>query len=199
MTKSFLIVLAMGVSAAVAHSERGHVLDTSDENMERIAKSLGVRCTHCHVARRPDGKPDFEAPSLFKQTAVHMKVHFVDGLKTAEGKVLDCMFCHQGRARFIPRDLNDARPSNLSERLPRREISQKMKAIEKALGVNCDFCHIRREDGRLAPEQPTKHKLMAKYMMEHYEGSLLTSDGSPATCATCHMGESEFLPRSTGD
>ena len=199
MTKLLLIAIGMGVSAAAAHADRSHVLDTSEENMKRISRSLGVRCTHCHTARRPDGKPDFEAPSLFKQTAIHMKVHFVDGLNTAEGKTLDCMFCHQGKARFIPRDLEDARPSNLSELLPRREIFRKMKAIEKALGVNCEFCHVRREDGRLAPEQPTKHKLMAKYMMDHYEGSLITSEGVPATCATCHVGEAEFLPRSTGE
>jgi hypothetical protein len=199
LTEIFLIVVGMGVSAAVAQADRGHVLDTSEENMKQIASSLGVRCTHCHTTRIPDGKPDFEAPSLFKQTAVHMKVHFVDGLKTADGKTLDCMFCHQGKARFLPRDLKDAKPSNLSERLPRREIFRKMKAIEKALGVNCEFCHVRREDGRLVPEQPTKHKLMAKFMMDHYDGSLITSDGTTASCVTCHLGGAEFLPRSTGE
>lgn len=199
MTNLLLIVLGMGVVSAGAHAGRGHVMDTSEENMKRIAASLGVRCAHCHTVRGPDGKPDFQAPSSFKETAVHMKVHFVDGLKTPEGKPLDCMSCHQGSARFIPRDLENARPSNLSERLPRREIYRKMKAIERALGVNCEFCHVRHEDGRLAPEQPTKHKLMAKYMMDHYEGSLVTSEGAPVTCGTCHAGAAEFLPRSTGE
>ena len=199
MTKLILIAVVTGISAAVAHSDREHVLDTSEENMERIAKSLGVQCSHCHTARRPDGRPDFEAHSPFKETAVHMKVHFVDGLQTADGKSLDCMSCHQGKSKFIPRDVENAKPSNLSERMPRREIFRKMKAIEKALGVNCEFCHVRREDGRLAPEQPTKHKLMAKYMMDHYEGALITSGGKPVTCATCHAGSAAFLPRSTGE
>ena len=199
MTNLLLIVLGMGVVSAGAHAGRGHVMDTSEENMKRIAASLGVRCAHCHTVRGPDGKPDFKAPSSFKQTAVHMKVHFVDGLKTPEGKLLDCMSCHRGSARFIPRDLENARPSNLSERLPRREIYRKMKAIERALGVNCEYCHVRHEDGRLAPEQPTRHKLMAKYMMDHYEGSLLTSEGTPVTCGTCHAGAAEFLPRSAGE
>lgn len=196
LIRLLLAFFGMSVVAVGAHADREHVMDTSEENMKRIAASLGVRCTHCHTARTPDGKPDFTAPSLFKQTAVHMKVHFVDGLKTQDGKALDCMSCHQGRARFIPRDLADAKPTNLSERMPRREIYRKMKAIEKALGVNCEFCHVRREDGRLAPEQPTRHKLMAKYMMDHYEGSLVTSDGTPVSCATCHAGAAEFLPRS---
>lgn len=199
MTKLVLFAIAMGVSAAVGHADREHVLDTSEENMERIARSLGVRCTHCHTARSPDGRPDFTAPSLFKRTTVHMKVHFVDGLQTADGKSLDCMSCHQGNARFVPRDLKDAKPSNMSERLPRREIFRKMKAIEKALGVNCEYCHVRREDGRLAPEQPTKRKLVAKYMMDHFEGALITSGGKPVTCGTCHAGTAAFLPRSTGE
>lgn len=199
MTKLVLLAIAMGVSAAVGHADREHVLDTSEENMERIARSLGVRCRHCHTARRPDGRPDFTAPSLFKRTTVHMKVHFVDGLQTADGKSLDCMSCHQGNARFVPRDLKDAKPSNMSERLPRREIFRKMKAIEKALGVNCEYCHVRREDGRLAPEQPTKRKLVAKYMMDHFEGALITSGGKPVTCGTCHAGTAAFLPRSTGE
>ena len=199
MIKLLLAFFGMGVVAEGAHADREHVMDTSEENMKRIAASLGVRCAHCHTARTPDGKPDFMAPSLFKQTAVHMKVHFMDGLKTQDGKALDCMSCHRGRARFIPRDLAGAKPSNLSERMPRREIYRKMKAIESALGVNCEFCHVRREDGRLAPEQPTRHKLMAKYMMDHYEGSLVTSDGSPVTCGTCHAGAAEFLPRSSGE
>lgn len=199
MTKLVLLAIAMGVSAAVGHADREHVLDTSEENMERIARSLGVRCTHCHTARSPDGRPDFTAPSLFKRTTVHMKVHFVDGLQTADGKSLDCMSCHQGNARFVPRDLKDAKPSNMSERLPRREIFRKMKAIEKALGVNCEYCHVRREDGRLAPEQPTKRKLVAKYMMDHFEGALITSGGKPVTCGTCHAGTAAFLPHSTGE
>lgn len=192
-----LFALAMGVPSAFAHAERGHVLDVSEENMKRIARSLGVRCTHCHIARRPDGRPDFEAQSTFKRTAVHMKFHFVDGLKTAEGKSLDCVSCHQGNARFLPRDLKGAKPSDMAERLPRREIFRMMKAIEKALGVNCEYCHVRRKDGRLAPEQPTRRKLVAKYMMDHYENALITSGGQPVTCATCHAGTAAFLPRST--
>ena len=35
LSKLFLIALATGVSAAFAHADRGHVLDTSEENMER--------------------------------------------------------------------------------------------------------------------------------------------------------------------
>ena len=79
--------------------------------------------------------------------------------------------------------------------MPRPDIFKMMKQFELDLGVTCDFCHIRNEEGRLTPEQPTKHKLMAKYMMDHYATGLQTLDGKLATCNTCHQGKAEFLPR----
>ena len=188
------MMLAWSATSAVAHDEE-HVLDTSKENMQQIAKSLGVKCTHCHIEKTVEGKPDFSAPSGNKKTAIFMKVHFVDSLRTAKGEALTCEGCHQGVAGFLPRDMENAKPSTLSEHMPRREIFQKMKQIEQDLGVTCDFCHVRNEEGRLTPEQPTKHKLMAKYMMDHFTAGLQTLDGSAVTCMTCHQGSAEFLPR----
>ncbi len=187
-------ILLVSAVPLAAH-EGQHVLDTSEANMKLIAKSLGVQCTHCHVEKNEAGKPDFEAPSKEKATAIFMQVHFVDSLRTAKGESLTCEGCHQGASRFLPRDLENAKPSTLSEHMPRRDIFQMMKQIELDLGVTCDFCHIRNEEGRLTPEQPTKHKLMAKYMMDHYAAGLQTLDGKPATCNTCHQGKAEFLPR----
>lgn len=186
-----LLILAVG---GIWVQAEGNALDTSEENMKRIARSLGVECTHCHLAT--DGKIDYEAPTPLKETAIHMKVHFVDSLKTADGEALRCVSCHNGAARFLPRDVKGAGPSNLSERMDRKEIIRMMRRQAKQLGVTCDFCHARSEDGRLAPAQPTRHKLMAKYMMDHFAGKLVTLDGKPATCQTCHRGQAEFLPRS---
>jgi len=188
------VILVVPAASAVAHDAE-HVLDTSKENMQRIAKSLGVKCAHCHIEKTADGKPDFSAPSGNKKTAIFMKIHFVDSLRTAKGEALTCEGCHQGAARFLPRDIADAKPSTLSEHMPRRDIFKKMKQIEQDLGVTCDFCHVRNEDGRLTPEQPTKHKLMAKYMMDHFTAGLQAPDGSAVTCKTCHQGSAEFLPR----
>lgn len=194
-----VLVFGAWVGWTHGHEEKAYVLDTSEENMKRIAKSLGVECSHCHLAEKPNGERDFEAPSPLKATAIHMKVHFVDSLKTAGGEALTCMACHGGKARFLPRDVKDAKPSNLAEHMPRKEIFQKMKAIEQALGVKCDFCHIRDAEGKLTPEQPTKHKLMARYMMDHFTSGLTTLDGEPVACMTCHQGRAEFLPRSEGE
>ncbi|MDA0745164.1 MAG: hypothetical protein O2954_01515 [bacterium] len=192
---SVVLILGVGWGPAAGHEGKEHVLDTSKENMKKIAQSLGVKCSHCHIATTPEGKPDFEAPSPLKKTAIQMKMHFVDSLKTADGQAVTCETCHQGAARFIPRDLTNAKPSNLSEHMPRKEIFQHMKQIEADLGVKCDFCHVRSEDGKLTPEKPTKHKLMAKYMMDHFTSKLVTLDGEPVTCFTCHQGKAEFLSR----
>ena len=193
----FGLILAVCVAGqADAHGETKHVLDTSKEGMKAIAQSLGVKCTHCHTARTAEGKPDFEAPSPRKKTAIHMKVHFVDGLKTAKGEELNCVACHNGEARFLPRDVSMAKPSMLqASGMDRREIVQTMRTVAETLDVKCDFCHVRSEDGRLDPVPPTKHKLMAKYMMDHYAGKLVGKDGKPVTCGTCHQGKTEFLPR----
>ena len=197
----FLLLGGEGVWLQVegheGHEENPHVLDTSEENMKRIAKSLGVECTHCHIAEKPNGETDFEAMSPLKETAIHMKVHFVDSLKTADGGALTCKTCHNGAHRFLPRDVSKATPSGLvASGMSRKEILKTMSAIKKDLGVKCDFCHMRTDDGRLDHTKPTKHKLMAKYMMEHFAGRLVTVKGKPVTCFTCHQGKAEFLPRS---
>ena len=193
--RGLLAATVMVSAVSIAAHEGDHILDTSEENMKMIAKSLGVQCTHCHVEKTADGKPHFSAPSKGKETAIYMKVHFVDSLRTVKGELLSCEGCHQGSTRFLPREVEKAKTSTLSEHMEMRDIFQKMKQIEEDLGVTCDFCHLRNEEDRLTPEQPTKHKIMAKYMMDNFTAGLQTMDGKPVTCNTCHQGQAEFLPR----
>lgn len=195
-----VIVLVGGwngrADAHEGHDDSKHVLNVEQDNMKKIAKSLGVQCTHCHIEKRANGKPDFEAPSHFKHTAIHMKLDLVDKLKMKDGSELICATCHNGAHQFLPRDVSKAEPSALvASGMSRREIVQKMQIFRKALGVKCDFCHVRGEDGRLDPAQPTKHKLMAKYMIDNFTSKLVTKDGKEVTCGTCHPGKAEFLPR----
>ena len=189
LLRLFVVLGMMGTVFADDH----HVLDTSEENMKKIAKSLGVKCTHCHTAETAEGKPDFKAPSIQKTTAIHMKQHFVDSLRTADGKVLECATCHNGSARFIPRE-PAAPDERFTATMERREVMQTMKGFTKALGVKCLFCHTKAADGRMDPTIPTKHRTMARFMVDTY-GSLKTLDGEAATCATCHQGKAEYLPR----
>ena len=188
-----LIAVAVWAGPASAHDEEHHILDTSEEGMKKIAHALGVKCTHCHTATLSDGKPDFKALSPFKATALHMKQHFVDTFKTGDGGTVDCLTCHQGTARFIPRD-PEREGESLSSTMERKELMLTMRGFTKALGVKCLFCHKKAEDGRMDPTLPTKHRRMARFMRETFTG-FKQLDGEPVTCVTCHQGKTKFLPR----
>jgi len=164
--------------------------------MEAISKALGVKCAYCHPSVNEAGERDYKAPSPLKKTSLYMKHHFVDGLVTTAGKSIDCAFCHTGTARFVVRDTSAAKPSRLAG-MSRGEIVAMMKEMQKALGVKaCDYCHVRRRDGRLDPVTPTPNKIVARMMMEKFTDRLLDiKTGKPATCQTCHDGKAKFLGR----
>jgi hypothetical protein len=193
MMKLFLRLFIMLGTVGSAFADHHHVLDTSKESMKKIAKSLGVECSHCHTAKTEEWQPDFKAPSIQKTTAIHMKQHFVDSLRTSDGKALECATCHNGSARFIPREPEEP-AERFTAKMERREVMQTMKGFTKALGVKCLFCHTKAADGRMDPTIPTKHRTMARFMLDTY-GDLKTLDGEAATCMTCHHGKTEFLPR----
>jgi len=191
-----LFVVASCWGKTFAHEDKEHVLDTSREGMKVIADALGVKCRHCHPTKKEDGKRDHEAPSLLKETALHMKHHYVDGLVTKEGKNIDCAFCHNGKAQFVERDTSAAKPSKLAG-MSRGEIVAMMKEMQKALGVkSCDYCHVRGRDGRLNSVTPTPNKVAARMMMDYFTDQLLDiRTGKPVTCQACHDGKAKVLNR----
>ena len=69
-----------------------------------------------------------------------------------------------------------------------KDIKKDMKAISKALGVQCDFCH----DLEAFESDSNKHKDIGRSMMRMVSGinQQLKKDGfkSPITCMTCHQG-----------
>lgn len=178
-------------AAMAAADDKNRILSPRD--MKQIADAVGARCNYCHIAKKPDGKPDYKADSPLKETAKYMKTHFVDGLVTKDGKPLTCATCHAGKTTFLPRELpSDARKSSLEG--DRLAIMKRMNVIAKSLGVQCDFCHAKGPDGKFAYELPTAHKQIAKYMMTEVVDKYRLKDGGELTCATCHAGKTEFLP-----
>lgn len=194
--KRFVFFCAVILLWADIYADDHHVLDTSKEGMEAISKALGVKCQYCHPSETEAGERDYKAPSPLKKTVLYMKHHFVDGLVTIAGKSIDCAFCHAGTARFVVRDTSAAKPSRLAG-MSRGEIVAMMKDMQKALGVKaCDYCHVRRRDGRLDPVTPTPNKVVARMMMEKFTDRLLDiKTGKSATCQTCHDGKAKFLGR----
>lgn len=183
--------ILFGVTQAGTHES--HVLDTSGENMKAIANSLGVKCTHCHIEKESDGKPDFDAPSALKATAILMKVHFVDSLLTGEGEPVSCVTCHAGTARFLPR--SSGKPATrLMEGMEGRDIMRVMRGFTKSLGVKCLHCHTKGNDGRMDPTIPTENRAVARFMFERMT-SFQRVDGEATNCGSCHAGKVRFLPR----
>ena len=168
------------------------------KEMKKIADSLGAKCTHCHIGKKLDGKPDYKAPSHLKETAKYMKTHFVDRLVTREGEPLTCATCHAGKVKLLPRVLPpDAPNSDVQE--DRKKTMKRMGVIAKSLGVKCDFCHKKGPEGKFAFELPSNHKQVAKFMMTEIVGKYRLKDGGELACGTCHGGKTHFLPRHVGE
>jgi len=81
---------------------------THDEliaTMRGIARSLGTRCNHCHVANPPDAKEEFDYPSDAKpekrvaRTMLRMvrniNAEYVSRVN-AHGQTVTCFTCHRG-------------------------------------------------------------------------------------------------------
>jgi len=79
-------------------------------------------------------------------------------------------------------------PKNL-KLLPPEHLMETMQAFGKALGVRCDFCHVK--DDFASDDKP--HKQMARkmiVMVQQINGNF--PDGEMhVTCYTCHRGEEE--------
>ena len=101
-----LALAAAGVFLAAAPS-RAQDKPSVAEVMKRMVyynQALGVQCDYCHV---PDAKSmggvrgDLDTPR--KKTAKWMQEQLVDRLVTrAKHETIDCLGCHEGRARFLP-------------------------------------------------------------------------------------------------
>ena len=183
-------------AAMAAAEDKDRIL--SPKKMKEIADALGAKCTHCHIEKKPDGKPDYAAPSPLKETAKYMKIHFVDRLVTMDGQPVECGACHAGRPTFLPRELPPDAPKSA---VPgdQKATMKRMGVIAKALGVQCDFCHAKGPDGQFVYQLPTRHKQIAKYMMTEFVGRYRLKGGGDLTCATCHAGKTEFLPRHSAE
>lgn len=101
------LVLACGGIFVFAGNTRGDDKPSLAEVMKRMTyynQALGVQCDYCHV---PDPKSvggvraDLDTPR--KKTAKWMQEHLVDALVTRDRhQTIDCLTCHEGRARFLP-------------------------------------------------------------------------------------------------
>jgi nitrate/TMAO reductase-like tetraheme cytochrome c subunit len=71
--------------------------------------------------------------------------------------------------------------------LTRPQLIQEMGKFNKALGVECSYCHVRPFDA------DTARKSTARLMVRDYTMGMKHKDGSALSCNDCHMGQPNFL------
>jgi hypothetical protein len=69
-----------------------------------------------------------------------------------------------------------------------------MRGFTKALGVKCNYCHVK-EEGKFDYPQWTKRKRIALWMHLQFVQKLKQADGTEVTCNTCHQGKRKILRR----
>src|ERR1044072_3507652 len=170
--------------------------------MQFFARSLGVRCDHCHIQGQFDKD---EKPA--KQTArtMYKMVRFATdkGAKNAS-----CYMCHAGHV--IPEPMPTISPEKLQEMMAQAEKDQRpvekafkniqtlkgikagqlmmiMQQFTNALGVQCAHCHVQGDFSK--DDQPAKQ--MARQMLAMVGGisKEFFNGQSPINCYTCHKGQ----------
>lgn len=76
----------------------------------------------------------------------------------------------------------------------RRTLLAVMASFTRALGVHCDWCHVR-GDWRA----PTARKAAAAFMWDVFVAQMQLADGSPLYCDSCHHQSTVFLHRNAGE
>ena len=155
--------------------------------MREIAAALGVECTYCHIV------PQFGQETPSKSIARLMLRDYEMGMKHKDGTAVGCNDCHKGRPtplRTLPFDgVIGKKLTGLQvlKGMPEERVTQVMVAFTKALGVECDYCHTGDFD------EDTPRKQIARYMMTEFSSKLVTKEGGPVNCNSCHQGNARPL------
>jgi len=91
----------------------------------------------------------------------------------------------QQPAASQPKPGEQAKPETLQilKGMNREDIIKTMRGFTAALGVECNFCHVRPFDAE------TPRKSVARLMMRDYTMGMKHKDGSALSCNDCHKGQ----------
>jgi len=76
----------------------------------------------------------------------------------------------------------------------KEDIQLMMRSVNKALGVKCNHCHVRKE-GKFQYDKWTPRKRVALFMYLNYVRKLQRRGGKSLSCRTCHRGKASFLKK----
>lgn len=119
-----LVVLVAVVAGPWSPAPRVHAEDEKavKKKMQGWSRDLGVKCSYCHVQQ---GRTyDYEADTPKKLIAHHCDDHFVKKLQL-DGRPVTCADCHQRKARFFPREGEEAAPPPAPEDEKKEEEEKK--------------------------------------------------------------------------
>lgn len=111
--------------------------------MNTFTRSLGVRCTWCHV------EGDYAAPTPRKAVAAYMWDHFVTQLQHRGGAAVYCDSCHHGTTIFLDRSV-PAKP-DLARYMNEEYVQQLRRRDGQAHG--CATCHGNPINPRFLPRE----------------------------------------------
>ena len=80
--------------------------------------------------------------------------------------------------------------------LPSDQVIESMQTFRAALGVECDFCHVRQNGRLMPPLDDKKEKQTARQMIIMVNSINATNFNGrlEVTCATCHQGQHQPRP-----
>jgi len=173
--------------------------------MQFFTRSLGVECTHCHVAGEfeKDDKPA-------KQTARKMYEMVRLSNKTLGSNRVSCYACHQGHVQPEPppdswkAKLDEMRKQGEQDQRPAEQVYKNVQTLKgvpagrwmmimtmftTSLGVDCTHCHVQGEfEKDDKPAKQTARKMLGmvgSIAREIYKGQ------TSINCYTCHRGKTE--------
>jgi hypothetical protein len=110
--------------------------------MRSISRSLGVKCTHCHVKTGKKVKYEIDTPN--KETARAMKLRFVDHLATTGESSIE--YTHQGettKVRAVLREKGTEVGLYLTKIEEGKTTAEKRIALPaKGETLNCKTCRM---------------------------------------------------------
>lgn len=74
--------------------------------------------------------------------------------------------------------------------VPGAAVDKLMDTFDDSLDACCEDCHVKND-----PRAPTRAKKISREMWHRFTRELVTLDGSPAYCDSCHAGSVRFLDR----
>ena len=170
-----------------------------------FARSLGVKCDHCHVpgAFEKDDKPTkLTARKMYELVRVSQR-------ELGDNRV-SCFMCHRGKVQ--PEQMPDSMKAEVEEAMKKADDDKRpaeqvykniqslkgvpagrwmmiMQMFSKSLGVKCDHCHVPgafEKDDKPAKLTARKMlKMVGAISREVFKGP------TNVNCYTCHKGQTE--------